>query len=133
MLGTVHQEDLVVAHLATMDKTDQQKHVGLVVDEWGTWYDQEAGSHPGFLYQQNSIRDAVTAGINLNIFNNHCDRVTMANIAQMVNVLQALILTDGPRMILTPTYHVFEMYKVHQGATLLPTDAGTTDNQIGQR
>jgi alpha-N-arabinofuranosidase len=123
-------EALLEKHLATMDKYDAQHRVGLCVDEWGTWYDQEPGSHPGFLYQQNSIRDAVVAAVNLNLFNNHADRVAMANIAQTINVLQAMILTDKEKMILTPTYHVFEMFKVHQGATLLPTDNPAADHEV---
>jgi alpha-N-arabinofuranosidase len=126
-------DELLTKHLAIMDKHDKEKRIGLVVDEWGTWYDQEPGSKPGFLYQQNSIRDAVTAGINLNLFNNRSDRITMANIAQTVNVLQALILTEKEKMVLTPTYHVFEMYKVHQGATLLPTENGPSDYAIGEK
>jgi alpha-N-arabinofuranosidase len=109
-----------------MDRYDPQKRVGLMVDEWGTWYDAEPGAEPGAnrggLYQQNTLRDAIVAGINLNIFNNHSDRVRMANIAQMVNVLQAMILTEKERIVLTPTYHVFRMYKVHQGATRIPVE-----------
>jgi alpha-N-arabinofuranosidase len=124
-------EQLIAKHLAVMDKYDAEKKVGLVVDEWGTWYDPKPGTNPGFLQQQNSIRDAVVAGLTLNIFNNRCDRVTMANIAQTVNVLQAMILTDGARMTVTPTYHVFEMYNVHQGATLLPTENGPADYAAG--
>jgi len=89
------------------------------VDEWGTWYDVEPGTNPGFLYQQNTMRDAMIAGMNLNIFNKHADRIHMANIAQTINVLQAVILTDGAQMVLTPTYHVFDLYKVHQGAQLV--------------
>jgi len=92
------------------------------VDEWGTWWDAEPGTNPGFLYQQNTLRDALSAGIFLNVFNNHCGRVKMANIAQTNNVLQAMILTKGKEMIVTPTYYVFEMFKVHQGATMLPSD-----------
>ena len=117
---TMFMEELVTRHSAIMDQYDKNKRVGLIVDEWGTWYAVEPGTNPGFLYQQNTLRDALVAGINLNIFNNHCDRVKMANIAQMINVLQAVILTDGDKMILTPTYHVFNMYKVHQDADLLP-------------
>lgn len=109
---------------AIMDRYDPQKRVGMVMDEWGTWFDVEPGTNPGFLYQQNTIRDALVAGLSLNIFHNHADRVQVANIAQTVNVLQAMVLTEGPRMLLTPTYHVFEMYKVHQDATLLPTSVG---------
>lgn len=107
---------------AIMDRYDPRKRVALIVGEWGAWHDQEPGSTPGFLYQQNSLRDALVAGVTLNILNRHCGRVKMANIAQTVNVLQAMILTDGPKMILTPTYHVFDMYKVHQDAKLLPAD-----------
>jgi alpha-L-arabinofuranosidase len=112
-------EELVTKHAAIMDKYDPQKKIALVVDEWGGWYDVEPGTNPGFLYQQNTMRDAMIAGITLNIFNNHADRVRIANLAQCVNVLQAVILTDKEKMILTPTYHVMEMYNVHQDATLI--------------
>jgi alpha-N-arabinofuranosidase len=114
-------EELLERHGGIMDRYDPEKRVGLIVDEWGTWFDVEPGTNPGFLYQQNTLRDALVAGLSLNIFNKYSDRVHMANIAQTVNVLQAMILTDKEKMILTPTYHVFEMYKVHQDATLLPT------------
>ena len=114
-------DDLITQHGEIMDRHDPEKRVGMIVDEWGTWYDVEPGTNPGFLYQQNSLRDALVAGIHLNIFNNHCDRVHMANLAQTINVLQALILTEGDKMILTPTYHVFDLFQVHQGATLLNT------------
>ena len=113
--------ELVTRHGAIMDRYDPEKRVGLVVDEWGNWFNVEPGTNPGFLYQQNTLRDAIVAGVTLNIFNNHADRVKMANIAQLVNVLQSLFLTDGEKMLLTPTYHVFDMYKVHHDATLLPT------------
>jgi alpha-N-arabinofuranosidase len=117
---SLYMEQMVTRHAVIMDRYDPQKTVGLFVDEWGTWYNVEPNTNPGFLYQQNTLRDALVAGINLNIFNNHCDRVKGANIAQMVNVLQSIIMTDGPRMILTPTFYVFEMYKVHQDAALIP-------------
>ncbi|MEO6230726.1 MAG: alpha-N-arabinofuranosidase [Ferruginibacter sp.] len=113
-------DELVTKHAAIMDKYDPKQKIALVVDEWGGWYDVEKGTNPGFLYQQNTIRDAMIAGVTLNIFNNHADRVRIANLAQCVNVLQAVILTDKEKMILTPTYHVMEMYNVHQDATLLP-------------
>lgn len=113
-------DELITKHAHIMDRYDPQKRVGLIVDEWGTWYKVEPGTNPGFLYQQNTLRDALVAGLTLNIFNSHCDRVKMANLAQTVNVLQALILTKGEKMIVTPTYHVFDMYKVHQDAILLP-------------
>jgi alpha-N-arabinofuranosidase len=96
--------------------------VGLLVDEWGTWYDVEPGTNPGFLFQQNTLRDALVAGINLNIFNNHADRVRMSNIAQIINVLQSMILTKDKEMVLTPTYYVFKMYNVHQDAQMLPIE-----------
>ncbi|UZK64680.1 alpha-N-arabinofuranosidase [Sphingomonas sp. M1-B02] len=117
---TLLMEELVTKHSAIMDKYDPAKRVNLAVDEWGTWYDVEPGTNPGFLYQQNTVRDAVVTALNINIFTHHADRVRMTNIAQMVNVLQAMILTDGPRMVLTPTYHVFEMYRPFQDATMLP-------------
>ncbi len=113
-------DELVVRHGAIMDRHDPEKKVALVVDEWGTWHHVEPGSNPGFLYQQNTQRDALVAGLTLNVFNAHADRVRMANLAQTVNVLQAVVLTDGPRIVLTPTFHVFELYAVHQGATSLP-------------
>jgi len=120
MKRAILMEELVSRHAAIMDKYDPAKKVGLVVDEWGGWYDVEPGTNGAFLYQQNTMRDAMIAGITLNIFNNHCDRVRMANLAQTVNVLQAVVLTKGEKLILTPTYHVMEMYKVHQDALLLP-------------
>ena len=119
---TLKMEELVTKHSAIMDKYDPTKKVGLLVDEWGTWYDVEPGTNPGFLFQQNTLRDAMVAGINLNIFNNHADRVRMSNIAQMINVLQAMILTKDKEMVLTPTYYVFKMYNVHQDAKMLPID-----------
>ena len=115
--NALRMDELITRHKAIMDKYDPQKRVPLYVDEWGTWYDQEPGSKPGFLYQQNSLRDAHVAALTLNIFHRHTDRVKLAAIAQMVNVLQAMILTDGPRMVLTPTYHLFDMYLPFQGAT----------------
>jgi alpha-N-arabinofuranosidase len=126
-------EELIVRHGAIMDRQDPKKRIGLIVDEWGTWFDVEPGTNEGFLYQQNTVRDAVVAGLTLNLFNNHCDRVRMANIAQTINVLQAMVLTDGEKMILTPTYHVFEMFKVHQDATLLPTFIESPDYASGDK
>jgi len=127
----LHIEELVVKHSAIMDKFDPQKRVALVVDEWGAWHAVEPGTNPGFLYQQNSLRDALVAGLTLNVFNNHCDRVKMACIAQTINVLQAMILTKDEKIILTPTYHVFEMYKVHHDATLLPIELQCNDYLFG--
>jgi alpha-L-arabinofuranosidase len=118
-------DELIQKHIAIMDKYDPKKKVALVVDEWGGWYNTEPGTNPAFLYQQNTMRDAMIAGVSLNIFNNHCDRVRMANLAQTVNVLQAVVLTDGPKMLLTPTYHVMEMYNVHQDAAMLPSETAS--------
>ncbi len=129
--ATLEMENLVTKHSAIMDKYDAEKKVGLVIDEWGTWYDVEPGTNPGFLFQQNTLRDAIVAGLNFNIFHQHADRVSMTAIAQMINVLQAMILTDKEKMILTPTYHVFEMYKVHQGATTLKLDLTSPDYTFG--
>src|ERR1043165_369658 len=127
---TLKMEDLITTHSAIMDKYDPQKKIALVVDEWGSWYAPSPGSNPGFLVQQNSIRDAVLAALNLNIFARHADRVRGANIAQMVNVLQAMILTDKEKMVLTPTYHVYKMYVPFQDATFVPVtfNAGTYTN-----
>lgn len=122
MRVTWQMEELVREHSKIMDKYDPKKKVALVVDEWGAWYDPLPGTNPGFLQQQNTMRDAMVAGITLNIFNNHADRVRMANLAQTVNVLQAVILTDKEKLLLTPTYHVMEMYNVHQDAKLIPVD-----------
>ena len=116
--ATLEMDGLIKTHTAIMDKYDPQKKLALVVDEWGAWYAPLPGSNPGFLVQQNSLRDAMLAALNLNIFARHADRVRMANIAQMVNVLQAMILTDKEKMLLTPTYHVFRMYVPFQDATL---------------
>lgn len=119
---TLKMDELITRHSAIMDLYDREKRIGLVVDEWGDWFDVEPGTNPGFLYQQNTLRDAIVAAVNLNIFHKHCDRVKMTNIAQMVNVLQSMILTKGKEMVLTPTYYVFKMYSVHQDASLLPID-----------
>lgn len=119
MKKALHMNELISRHSTIMDKYDPEKRIGMIVDEWGTWFDVEPGTNPGFLYQQNTIRDALVAAVHFHIFHNHADRVQMTNIAQTVNVLQAMVLTDNEKMILTPTYHVFEMYKEHQDAQLL--------------
>lgn len=127
-------DEIITKHSTIMDKYDPDKRIGLIVDEWGTWYDVEPGTNPGFLYQQNTLRDALVAGITLNIFHNHSDRVQMANIAQTINVLQSMILTEGEKMIVTPTYHVFDMFKVHQDAALLPVEfSSDTYEHNGER
>lgn len=113
-------EDVIQKHIQIMDKYDPRKRVGLMLDEWGTWWDVEQGTNPGHLYQQNTMRDAFVASLTFDVFHKYTDRLKMANIAQIVNVLQSMILTKGKQMVLTPTYHVFEMYKVHQDATYLP-------------
>ncbi len=120
----LYMEELIRMHSAIMDQFDPEKAIGLIVDEWGTWFDVEPGTNPGFLYQQSTMRDALVAAVTLNIFNRHCDRVKMACIAQMVNVLQSVILTEGDKMLLTPTWHVFHMYKGHQGAEALESFFG---------
>jgi alpha-N-arabinofuranosidase len=127
----LHINEIVSKTAAIMDKYDPDKKIGLYVDEWGTWYDQEPGSHPGFLYQQNSLRDAEVAALSLNIFQRHSDRVKGANIAQMINVLQAMILTDKEKMVLTPTYHVFDMYQVFMGAKPFPASVSGPEYSQG--
>lgn len=124
---TLLMDSIIDKQTAVMDKYDKNRKVGMMVDEWGTWYDVEPGTNPGFLFQQNTLRDALVAATNLNIFNNHADRVKMANIAQMINVLQSMILTKNDKMVLTPTYHVFHMYKPHQNATLIPVSVSCRD------
>jgi alpha-L-arabinofuranosidase len=131
MKKALQMEEFVTKHAAIMDKYDPKKRVAMMVDEWGGWYDVEPGTNGGFLYQQNTMRDAMIAGATLNIFNNHADRVRMANLAQTINVLQAVILTDEEKMLLTPTYHVMEMYTVHHDATLLPLQLKTNDYTVG--
>ncbi|NDV66196.1 alpha-N-arabinofuranosidase [Bacteroides sp. 224] len=115
-------EDVLKKHIAIMDKHDPKKRVNLLLDEWGTWWDEEPGTIRGHLYQQNALRDAFVASLSFDIFHKYTERLTMANIAQIVNVLQSMILTNDKGMVLTPTYHVFNMYKVHQDATYIPLD-----------
>jgi alpha-N-arabinofuranosidase len=120
MANTLRIEDHIKRNVAILDKNDPQKKIGFYVDEWGTWYDVEPGTNPGFLFQRNTLRDAVVAALNFNIFHAHADRVRMTNIAQMVNVLQAMIISDKDRMLLTPTYYAYKMYVPFQDATALP-------------
>jgi alpha-L-arabinofuranosidase len=131
MKRALMMDELIVKHTTIMDKYDPAKKVALVVDEWGGWYDVEPNTNPGFLYQQNTMRDAILAGATLNIFNSHSDRVRMANLAQTVNVLQAVLLTNEEKLLLTPTYHVMEMYNVHQDATLIPLNLKTNQFIMG--
>lgn len=123
-------EELVTRHSQIMDRYDPEHRVGLIVDEWGAWYDVEPGTNPGFLYQQNTMRDAMVAAITLNVFMAHCDRVVMANLAQTVNVLQSVILTEGDKMVLTPTYHVFDLYRAHQDGRQL--DCFVQSDEVGE-
>lgn len=130
---TMRMNELIRQHSVVMDRYDPGNTVGLMVDEWGNWYNVEPGTNPGFLYQQNTLRDAITCAINLNFFNNACKRVKMANIAQMVNVLQAVILTDGPRMVLTPTFLVYELFRVHHDAVQIPVTVTSEAYEYGGR
>ena len=132
LAGAWRMDELITKHSAIMDKYDPQKRLFLAVDEWGTWFAGDPGTNPGFLRQQNTLRDALVAAIHLNVFAKHADRVRMTAIAQMVNVLQAMILTDGGKMVLTPTYHVFEMYKPYMDATVLPVDVKSTTYANGK-
>lgn len=130
LFKALYMDELVSRHATIMDQYDPEKKIGMSVDEWGAWYTCEPGTNPGFLYQQNTVRDALVAGITLNIFNKHCDRVKMAALAQMVNVLQAVLLTEGEKMIKTPTYHVMHMYRYHQDADLLVSNVSDVE-EIG--
>lgn len=127
---TLFMDELIQKHSTIMDKYDPEKAVGLIVDEWGNWFDVEPGTNPGFLYQQNTLRDALVTGINLNIFNNHADRVKMTNIAQTINVLQSVILTKDDEMVLTPTYYVYKMYSIHHDANLVPANLKTSNFEL---
>jgi alpha-L-arabinofuranosidase len=129
----LYMDELITKHSAIMDKLDPDRKVGLMVDEWGTWYTGLPGVNPGFLHQQNSLRDALVAAIHINLFSQHAGRVKMANIAQMVNVLQAMILTNDGKMVLTPTYHVFDMYKPFKDATQLPLEVSAPKYRYGER
>ncbi|RJG24371.1 alpha-N-arabinofuranosidase [Massilia cavernae] len=120
LANTLKIDGMIRNNVAVLDKNDPEKKIGMFVDEWGTWYDVEPGTNAGFLFQQNTLRDAVVAALNFNIFHAHAERVRMTNVAQMVNVLQAMILTEKDKMLLTPTYHAFEMYVPFQDATSLP-------------
>jgi alpha-N-arabinofuranosidase len=131
MKSALFMDELITRHATIMDKYDPAKKVALVVDEWGGWYNVEPGTNPGFLYQQNTMRDAMIAGTTLNTFNNHADRVRVANLAQTINVLQSVILTNDEKIVLTPTYHVMEMYNVHQDAKLLPLTIKSQDYVFG--
>lgn len=131
MQSALRMEEIVTRHATVMDKYDPAQKIAMVVDEWGGWYDVEPGTNPAFLFQQNTMRDAMIAGATLNTFHNHCDRVRVANIAQCVNVLQSVVLTEGEKMILTPTYHVMEMYNVHQDALMLPINLKSGDYTFG--
>ncbi len=131
MNKTLFMKELLEKHSTIMDKYDPQARVALVVDEWGNWHDVEPGTNPGFLFQQNTIRDAMVASVNLDLFNNNARRVKMANIAQTVNVLQAMILTKDEEMVKTPSYYVFKMYTVHHDATLLPSDVSCDEYTYG--
>ncbi len=126
-------DSFITKNSRVMDKYDPGKKVALIVDEWGGWYNTEPGTNTAFLYQQNTMRDAMIAGLTLNVFNNHCDRVRMANLAQAINVLQSVILTDKEKMILTPTYHVMEMYNVHQNALMLPVSITSNNYVLGDK
>jgi alpha-N-arabinofuranosidase len=127
-------DELITNHGAIMDRFDPERRIGMIVDEWGCWHNVEPGTNPGFLYQQNTMRDAMVAALSLNIFNRHSERVRMANIAQAVNVLQSIALTDGDKMLLTPTYHVFDLYQGHMDAELLQcmVECKSLKNGIGQ-
>lgn len=131
---SLKMEEIIQRNMEIMDEYDPQKRIGLLVDEWGTWWNEEPGTVGGHLYQQNTMRDAFVAALNLDIFHKYTERIKMANIAQIVNVLQTMILTnDKGGMILTPTYHVFRMYNVHQDATYLPVDVSCDFTNGGSR
>ncbi len=123
-------ESVIQRHIAVMDHVDPAKRIGLLVDEWGTWFDEEPGTVRGHLYQQNTLRDAMVAALTFNIFHHYADRIRMANIAQIANVLQAMVLTRGAEMVLTPSYHAFYLYRPHMGARVVPIDYAVTQRAV---
>ena len=125
-------DELLTRHIGIMDHYDPENKIGLILGEWGCWHQVEAGTNPGFLYQQNCMRDAIVAAVELNIFNRHSKRLVMANLAQMVNVLQSLLLTEGEKMIKTPTYHVFDLFKNHQGGEAVYCFTENENSREGQ-
>jgi alpha-N-arabinofuranosidase len=120
-------EKLIIDQRACLDQYDPQRKIGLIVDEWGIWHPPTPGKPLNHLWQQNTLRDALLAAMTLDTFNRHADKVIMANIAQIVNVLQAMLLTEGDRMIRTPTYHVFDLYQSHQGGTAVRVDVASRE------
>ena len=130
MASALRMEKSIKAHLAVMEQYDPENKISLIVDEWGNWFDVMPGTNPGFLYQQNTLRDAVSGMLILHVFHEHCSRIHMANIAQMVNVLQSMVLTEGDKMILTPTYHLFRMMKGHQDGDRLDIDYDKKEYEI---
>ncbi|HYW94621.1 MAG TPA: alpha-L-arabinofuranosidase C-terminal domain-containing protein, partial [Bacteroidales bacterium] len=133
MSNALRIDTFINRHSKIMDRYDPGKEIGLIVDEWGNWHDIEPGTNPGFLFQQNTLRDAVSAAVSLDIFNNHCDRVKMANIAQVINVLQSVLLTRDNDLVKTPTFYVFKMYKVHHDALLIPNSTQSVNYTEGGR
>ena len=123
-------EPVIRRHIALMDSVDPEKRIGLLVDEWGTWFDEEPGTVRGHLYQQNTMRDAMVAALTFHVFHRYADRITMANIAQIANVLQAMVLTRDDEMVLTPTYHAFWLYRPHQGAEFVPTTCSAPARKV---
>ncbi|KLE35953.1 alpha-N-arabinofuranosidase [Aurantiacibacter luteus] len=132
LVKTTHMDELITAHSEVMDRHDPNRRVALLIDEWGTWYDQDPDTHPGFLRQQNSLRDALVTSLNFDIFARHTERVRGANIAQMVNVLQAMMFTDGPDMVLTPTYHVFDLYQGYMDGTVYPVEVESPTYSVNE-
>ncbi|MDE6491196.1 MAG: alpha-N-arabinofuranosidase, partial [Muribaculaceae bacterium] len=126
-------DDVIRRHSSIMDRYDPKKRIGLLLDEWGTWWDEEPGTISGHLYQQNTMRDAMVAALSLNLFHNHADRLRMANIAQVANVLQSMVLTRDADMVLTPTYYVFKMYTPHQGAVNIPVNVDCIERVVRDR
>ncbi len=129
MERTFKTEELIARHSEILDRYDPKGEVGIAFSEWGAWWATDQ-NRPSNLFQANTLRDAVIAAFTLNIFQNHAARVKMANLAQMVNVLQSLIVTDKEKMLLTPTYHVFDLYQDHQGARSLPTEVSTPEYDV---
>jgi alpha-N-arabinofuranosidase len=113
-------ETMVYKHSEIMDRYDPGKKVALVMDEWGVWHSGASHMPEDCPHSPGTIRDAIVAAMMLNMFNNHCERLRVANIAMLVNALHPLYITHEDRLLRTPTSHVYEMFTVHHEATMLP-------------
>jgi alpha-L-arabinofuranosidase len=111
-----HMETLIKDQWRALAEFDPKHSVKLVIDEWGSWHPDGTEINKRHLYEQmGTLRDALVAALSLDTFNRHAEKVDMANIAQLINNLHSLFLADGDRFVATPSFHVYAMYRPHQG------------------